>query len=280
MVMVDGVGLPGRPLSESVYADCPALCELFTDHCVPIDACLGLPGAPQSATGQTAILTGINAAEMLGQHLQGFPGPRLRPVIEEHNLFSKLVRRGKSATFANAYVHYPGQSVPLHLRSVTTVSTLACFGGTRNVRELLEGTAVYHDVTRWTLQSEPDRNIPTITEDVASRQLLTLLQTVDFCLFEYFLTDHVGHRGSAAEKQRVLRSFDAFMGGLMRGLDPDRDLLVLVSDHGNIEYPEARGHSRNAVPWACCGCRATEALAMCQTILDVTPAVLQLLPGE
>src|SRR5512145_901748 len=44
----------------------------------PIDACLGVDGLPQSATGQTTMLTGVNAAAALGRHKEGFPGPRLR----------------------------------------------------------------------------------------------------------------------------------------------------------------------------------------------------------
>ena len=40
---------------------------------VPTDACLGVEGRPQSASGQTTILTGINAPALLGYHKQGFP---------------------------------------------------------------------------------------------------------------------------------------------------------------------------------------------------------------
>ena len=34
-----------------------------------LDANLGVPGLPQSATGQTALFTGVNAPELLGRHL-------------------------------------------------------------------------------------------------------------------------------------------------------------------------------------------------------------------
>src|SRR5215510_2981280 len=36
----------------------------------PTDACLGVAGRPQSASGQTTILTGVNAAAAIGAHKQ------------------------------------------------------------------------------------------------------------------------------------------------------------------------------------------------------------------
>ena len=38
-----------------------------------LDAVLGVKGRPQSATGQTSLFTGVNAAAVLGRHLRGFP---------------------------------------------------------------------------------------------------------------------------------------------------------------------------------------------------------------
>lgn len=43
----------------------------------PTDACLGVAGIPQSATGQTVLFTGKNAAQMAGRHINGFPTIRL-----------------------------------------------------------------------------------------------------------------------------------------------------------------------------------------------------------
>src|SRR5688500_7643867 len=40
------------------------------------DARLGVEGRPQSASGQTTILTGVNAPAALGHHKQGFPNER------------------------------------------------------------------------------------------------------------------------------------------------------------------------------------------------------------
>src|SRR5262245_56098703 len=50
----------------------------FDGHLAVTDARLGVDGLPQSATGQTTILTGVNAARLIGRHLHGYPSPRLK----------------------------------------------------------------------------------------------------------------------------------------------------------------------------------------------------------
>lgn len=68
------------------------------------DPRLGIEGRPQSASGQTTILTGVNAPQILGNHKQGFPNQALRDVIAENSIFLQLKRRGiEPNVFANAY---------------------------------------------------------------------------------------------------------------------------------------------------------------------------------
>ena len=70
----------------------------------PLDACLGVPGLPQSATGQATILSGKNAARRAGRHVSAIPDRRVRELLEEDNLFRTIARAGRRATFANAYM--------------------------------------------------------------------------------------------------------------------------------------------------------------------------------
>ena len=236
LVFVDGLGLPPEPINESVYCGLPALERLLSPGCcVPLDASLGVLGTPQSATGQTAIFTGNNAAKRLGRHCEGFPGPDLRALIEAGSLFSRLRGAGQRCAFANAYATRSGDELPLIFRSVTTVMTLDALGGTRNRDELLAGQAVYHDVTRHTLAALGVDEVPLVSESVAAQHLLSIMRSVDVCLFEYFLTDHAGHRGSDAERRRVLETLDGFLAAFMGIMNPVAELLLLVSDHGNIE---------------------------------------------
>ncbi len=61
---------------------------------VPTDARLGIEGRPQSASGQTAIYTGLNAPKINGGHKHGFPNDRLRELIRESSIFLQLKQKG------------------------------------------------------------------------------------------------------------------------------------------------------------------------------------------
>ena len=70
---------------------------------IPLEATLGVPGLPQSATGQTALLTGVNAAQELGHHKQGFPNAQLRHILRQKSVLKMAREMGKSAAFINAF---------------------------------------------------------------------------------------------------------------------------------------------------------------------------------
>ena len=112
-VFVDGVGaglldpdrnpLVGVELLLLRFADGTSGAPLPAGgRAVLADACLGVPGRPQSATGQTAIFTGENAPAHVG-HVLGFPNAPLRELLRARSLFRALAAAGRSAVFANAY---------------------------------------------------------------------------------------------------------------------------------------------------------------------------------
>src|SRR6266568_2629938 len=112
-VFVDGVGAGARDPEVNPLAREEFLLSRFADGTgAPLprtgraglaDACLGVPGRPQSATGQATLLTGENAPAALGRHLLGFPNALLRELLVRRSLFRCLGEAGRSATFANAY---------------------------------------------------------------------------------------------------------------------------------------------------------------------------------
>lgn len=69
----------------------------------PLDACLGVPGLPQSATGQTALFTGVNAAAAVGEHVTAHPTAPLRAIIAEHSLLKRAAEGGAQVMMANAH---------------------------------------------------------------------------------------------------------------------------------------------------------------------------------
>ena len=279
MFFVDGLGLGSPdPAVNPVQAEvCPRLVELL-ESARPVDACLGVDGLPQSATGQTALLTGVNAARLMGRHIEGFPGRRLVEIVSTHNIFRMLKEMGLSATFANGYfVADSTEAAASQPKSVTTVATLSSFGEVRNKADIECGQAVYQDLTRETLRARGYKGA-LITPELAALHLLDIAGKHRFTLFEYFQTDRAGHRGDFEVARRVLRKFDLFLDAIMNEVTNRGDLsLVLTSDHGNIEDLGTIGHTLNPVPFAVAGPGACELKNRVASLLDVTPAIVETL---
>ena len=83
---------------------------LVTDRAtvVALDACLGVPGTPQSATGQATLLTGRNVPGEIGYHYGPKPNPAVAAYLRSQtdasdNLFQSLQNAGKRSALLNAY---------------------------------------------------------------------------------------------------------------------------------------------------------------------------------
>lgn len=244
-VFVDGLGLGSDDPNVNPLADrgrFPVLHKML-EQSIPLDASMGVSGLPQSATGQAALLTGLNAAKLMGRHIEGFPPPRLKARVQEHNIFSKLLAAGKTCTFANDYWLDDVAHIPPRRESVTTVATLAAFGAVRGKAELSANRAVYHDLTREKLR-ERGYTGPLITPEEAAEHLIGIANDHDFTLFEFFETDHAGHSGDPLKIFQCLEKLDRFFAAVL----PFRGLLIMTSDHGNIEDLSVRTHTMNSVP--------------------------------
>jgi len=246
---------------------------------VPVNATLGVAGLPQSGTGQTAIFTGVNAAKMIGRHFGPYPSTTLRPLLEAKNVFRRLQDRGKSVCFANAFPRQFFEYVETGTRRLT-VTTLSCqFAGVplRRLAELRTNRAVSADLTRhrWPERGEPE--LPTISARRAGEHLAHLTADYDFTLFEYWLTDHAGHSQKMEEAVEVLERFDEFLGGVLQHLDFDSTLLVVMSDHGNIEDLSTKSHTRNPVPCIAAGRGHHEFCARIRNLAHITPAIVSVL---
>lgn len=277
LLFVDGLGLPPSSRDQTFpnRNSTPALHEALTKHCVPLDACLGIPGLPQSATGQTAMLTGRNAPAVLGRHKEGFPNQQLRHLIRDNNIFLQLKQLGKSSTFANGYLARCAVDVQnLRTPSVTTVACMEAFGHVRYLDDLLKDNAVAHDLTRESLVPR-GYDGPLISPEQAAMDLFKIACQYDFTLFEFFETDRAGHSGRPQQIASTLQKLDTFLKELMRHQVNSNLLLALTSDHGNIEEPTTRSHTRNPVPFVAIGHGADALLASARELTDVTPALIE-----
>lgn len=243
-----------------------------------VDATLGIPGLPQSATGQTAILTGVNAPAVMGHHLSGFPGPTLRRVLMEHSVLKRIVAAGSTADFLNAFGPRFFQRPEAERRmSATTLATLASGRPFRTWEELLEGRAVVHDLTHWRMR-EHGFDLPERTPEEAGRIVARESQATSFSLFEYFETDRAGHAQDRERALRCLEDLDRALRTVLTQVDLATTTVAVVSDHGNVEDERVGTHTRNPAFFAAWGAGATGPEP--RSLTDIVPFALRALGLE
>jgi 2,3-bisphosphoglycerate-independent phosphoglycerate mutase len=269
-VFVDGVGAGARDPDRNPLARGEFLLSHFDDgdgaplpaggRAVLADATLGVPGRPQSATGQTTILTGENAPRHVGRHVLGFPNAPLRALLRERSLFRAIAEEGGRAVFANAYpVAYlralglAAEGTPefevgrRRVRAAATTVAYAAGGGAfRTWADAREGRGLTHDITGARARTH-GADVPVRAPAEAAELLLALARGHDLAVFEFFETDEAGHARSMERALEALSRLDAFLRRLVAGLGPE-DALVVASDHGNVEDLSLRNHTCAPVP--------------------------------
>ena len=253
--------------------------EFLNGIVVPTDPCLGVPGRPQSASGQTTILTGINAPAQLGYHKQGFPNQALRDIISAHSIFRQLREAGvEPITFANAYSRRFFVERPRWV-SATTAAVEAAGLNFRTIDDVRTGAAVFMDYTNRFL-IEKGEDVTERTEEEAATVLASLVSQNRFTLYEYFITDKVGHAQDMELAKVILTSLARFIRELLIRLDLERTTVILTSDHGNIEDLTIRNHTLHQVPTIIWGVNRERIAARIQTLADITPAIVSQLANR
>ncbi|MBI4978190.1 MAG: hypothetical protein HZC28_11955 [Spirochaetes bacterium] len=264
LLFIDGIGLGSDdPAVNPLVADPDPLfsglmdgTRLTSTRCVrrftngalvPVDANLGVPGLPQSATGQTAIFTGVNAAKIIGRHLHAFPSNRLVALIKEKSLMKALKDREVSVTGANMYSKEFFEKRRLMKRNMFPVSTLtiqASGEACRDIKDYPRIPAVNMDLTNTVIRSR-GYDIPIITPEDAAVNCGRIIDSYDFVFFEYFLTDVFGHKKHAGKLTQCVSDLNRFAAALWNMRQAS---IVIVSDHGNAEDIRTPSHTRNKVP--------------------------------
>jgi hypothetical protein len=249
---------------------------------VPANATLGVEGLPQSGTGQTALFCGVNAAKLIGKHFGPYPYSTLKPIIKEKNIFQQFLNRKKKVRFANAY---PRQFFD-YVRSGKTrfaVTSLSCMMAgipLLGYDELMRGKAISADITaaRWN-EFGCDR-LPRLTPKEAGTQLYAIALHHDFTMFEYFLPDHAGHAQDMSMAVGVLERFDQMLAGILERFDDNNALLIICSDHGNVEDLSTKTHTLNPVPIIAIGALKDTFTEKIKTLVDVTPTIMSLVDSS
>ena len=225
-----------------------------------IDARLGVDGLPQSGTGQTTILTGVNAAAAMGRHYGPWVSPSLKPILEQ-NVLKRVSDVGGTVRLAN---FYPPQylaaleSGKTRLNAIATAALSA--GATLEGREGLgiapmlrdpSGSANLEQVSAW------------------ARDFVTSSATVT--IFDQWWSDSVGHEMNLSEGQAFAARLEVFCAAVLEAKPADT-LFLVTSDHGNFEDLSVKTHTFSPVPLAAVGVGALE-FAGVTDLTGIAPAL-------
>jgi 2,3-bisphosphoglycerate-independent phosphoglycerate mutase len=193
----------------------------------------------------------------LGYHYGPKPNPEVAAFLQEDTLFSRFVKAGMKATLLNAYPPRYFDGIDSGKRLYSSIPLAVTNAGLPLFRheDLFAGRALSADFTGagWrTILGFPDA--PGMDPHQAGRKLAALAQEYDFSLFEYWASDYAGHKQQMETAIELMETFDSVLGGVMEEMVDERgkmkeDLLVVItSDHGNMEDLSTRKHTNANVP--------------------------------
>jgi 2,3-bisphosphoglycerate-independent phosphoglycerate mutase len=298
-IFLDGVGLGANDASANPFArtEMPALQQLLGGEkllagvaprhgdratLLALDASLGVAGMPQSATGQATLMTGVNVPAELGYHYGPKPNAPVAEFLRNGNLFNTLKKSGCQAALLNAYPPAYFNAIESGRRLFSAIPLAVNSAGIplKNAQDLADGRALSADFTSqgWR-ENLGFKDVALLTPQQAGGRLSSLAKEIDFAFFEYWLSDYAGHHQDMDQAIGLLEVFDGVLEGLLADWDDSKGLVLITSDHGNMEDMSTRRHTQNPVPALVIGAtdlrrRFTNKL---NNLADVAPAIIDLL---
>jgi hypothetical protein len=267
-LVLDGVGLgPDDPETNPLAAaGMPTLASLLDGRrlvraaapyvgsratLLGLDATLGVDGLPQSATGQAALVTGRNIPSEIGAHFGPKPNSAIARILKGDNLFKTLHESGRSAALINAYPPGYFDGIESGRRIYSSIPMAVTSGGfaLKTEVDMYAGSGMSVDFTGRSWREHLGYLDPPVHDPIESgRQLARIARQTDFAFFEYWISDYVGHHQDMPQALELLNVFDRVLSGLLEDWDPESGLVLLTSDHGNLEDLSTRRHTANLVP--------------------------------
>jgi hypothetical protein len=295
MIFWDGVGYGRQDASSNPFfsAKLPTFTALFGGSMpslkmrrlssslattTPVNTTLGVEGLPQSGTGQTAIFAGVNAPKKIGKHFGPHPFTTLIPIIKERNIFVELERRKKSSYFVNAYPqrYFDFINSPRGKTPTVALSYLSAGRRLNTIEDIITGKALSADFTNEGLNSF-GYTLPILSPYQAGKRFYEIGKSFDFALFEYFFSDKAGHFQKMKTAVDILERMDSFLSGILEFFNHDDDILIFISDHGNLEDLSTKSHTRNPVPLIVVGKKRKYFSDNIKKLTDVTPTIVSFL---
>ncbi|WP_188904484.1 metalloenzyme domain protein [Deinococcus aerophilus] len=251
---LDGVGHPVDAPPGSVWEqELPTLRPLL-EAGRALDATLGVPGLPQSGTGQSCWLTGTDAVRLMGkgggEHFGPHPGPTLQRLLRRASLPVRLTRAGARAALANHYV-------PQYFQAQERRPRMGCFPFSFVAAgQALNPPGVPPLGATLGLEYRAPF-APFQTQEEVTRLGQALARATDdhdLIVADLWFGDLLGHRGRAdgplPDTRAAALAYLARVDALLRGALEAGARVVVGSDHGNLEDLGTKGHTVARVPFA------------------------------
>jgi hypothetical protein len=228
-------------------------------------------------------MTGINIPAELGYHYGPKPNPEVAAYLKEATLFSRFTKEGKKAALLNAYPPRYFHGIDSGKRLYSSIPLSVINAGLPLFRhdDLFAGRALSADFTGegWrTMLGYLDS--PVMDAPHAGRRLGTLAEEYDFALFEYWASDYAGHKQEMDDAIRLMEAFDGVLSGLVEMWNDG--LILITSDHGNMEDLSTRKHTDADVPALVIGDRTAreEFTRGMKDLTHVAPAIWRSVMGQ
>jgi hypothetical protein len=247
---------------------------------VPTDPRLGVAGRPQSGSSQAAILTGLNVPALIGEHYGPKPNAPIRAILSEDNLFMRVKRANKRAALLDAYPPTllasiaRGKTLPSSIQYAAIASGQTLF----NDEDLRQRRAL---TAEWTGEEWRSHlkftDTPVYTPQEAGRLLVELSRGYDFAFHSHWMTDYIGHRGTVEQGAAFMERLDGVLEGILQVWDMREGVVILTSDHGNMEHIGDRKHTENDVPTLFIGEDSPTLAEGFANLTDLAPRIAQVL---
>ncbi len=293
MVFLDGVGIGkkdyqfnpffkyGFKTFEKIFGDIPSLDNQRltngTHFLFPTDATLGVEGLPQSGTGQASLFCGFNAPKFVGKHFGPYPYSSTIPILEKDSLLVHFRNKISGSYFANAYpkVFFDYVNSGRTRLSVTTLTCRLTGIKLNRVSDVRAGNALTAELTNERWNKRLGYKLKVIKPKTAARWLLRIAEKYKFTLYEYYLSDHIGHLRLANEFEKIFTEMDEFLFTLLVEVDSKKMTLVLCSDHGNLEDISVKIHTKNPALTISAGKSAKEIADSVTDITQIKQAIIK-----
>jgi hypothetical protein len=298
-IFLDGIGLGKADPTTNPFAAAPmpALHDLLEGRSLlagstpyegerasllALDASLGVRGLPQSATGQAVLLTGRNIPAEIGYHYGPKPNREVAATLRDGGIFGRLKSAGRTCALLNAYPprYFDGIDSGKRLYSSIPLAVTSAGLPLLTKDDFSAGRALSADFTGqgWRdFLGFPETEV--LEPQEAGKKLADLARQYDFSFFEYWSTDYAGHKQDMKWALEQLDMLDGVLDGLLHAWDDTNGLVLLTSDHGNMEDLSVRKHTANPVPLLLLSTRdARRRFAASITDLSgIAPAILDLI---